>query len=276
MGALLGLLAAICYGGSDFAGGVGGRRASSSAVAIMAQPFGLLAGVLAVLLTQPPSPTAAVIGWGVVSGIGNGVGALALYRGFTIGQISVVAPLSAVLAAALPAGVGLAGGDQVTALQACGLLLALPAIALVTREPGAGRFTRAGILEGVVAGIGFALLFIALDRAGTDSGAWPTVPAEVAAVVCVVALGLASGDATGTWRAAWWPAVITGVLGGLGTLLFLAATGAGELAIVAVLTSLYPAVTIVLARGFLDERWSGAQQVGLAVCGCAIVLIGLG
>lgn len=277
MGILLGLLAAVAYGASDFAAGVGGRRSSSAAVAIISQPIGLLAAVVAVLVLQPASPTAGALVWGAVSGLGGGVGTLALYRGLTVGRMSVVAPLSAVLTAAIPAVVGISSGDSLSPLRLAGLALALPAIALVSRqapEPSGGRGL--GVVEGLVAGLGFALLFIGLARAGTDSGAWPLVPGQAIAVATVVAIGLAAGRPGGTWRAAVRPAALTGVLGGIANLSYLAATGEGQLSVVAVVTALYPAVTIVLARGMLHERWAPVQSAGLVLSALAVACISVG
>jgi uncharacterized membrane protein len=274
---LLGLLAAVCYGVSDFAAGVGGRRADPDAVAIMSQPIGLLAAIVAVVAFQPSAPTLGALLWGALAGCGSGIGTLALYRGLTVGRMSVVAPLSAVLAAALPAVVGIATGDSLSALRFAGLVLALPAIALVSRQVGGkADSVRSGIPEGLVAGAGFALLFIALARAGTHSGAWPLVPAQALAVLTVVLAGLRFGEPRGSWRAAALPAVITGVLGGSANLAYLASTGVGQLSVVAVLTSLYPAFTIVLARLLLHEHWGRLQVVGLCFAGVAVSLISVG
>lgn len=273
MGVVLGLLAALCYGASDFAAGAGGRRASSEAVAIMSQPFGLAAAIVAVVLLDAHSPATSALIWGAVAGLGSGVGTLALYRGLTVGRMSVVAPLSAVLTAALPAVVGIATGDTLSPLRVAGLGLALPAIALVSRQASDVGVRASGITEGLVAGAGFAVLFIGLARAGTHSGAWPLVPGQAMAVATVVTIGLLSGSTGGTWRAAWWPAVLTGVGGGTANLFYLAATGYGQLSVVAVVTALYPVVTIVLARTLLDERWTRVQTVGLMLAALAIGLI---
>ncbi len=277
MGITLGLLAALCYGASDFIGGVGGRRSSSEAVAILSQPIALLAAVIAVVLFGRNGPAFATLGWGALSGLGSGVGTIALYRGLTVGRMSVVAPVSAVLAAALPAAVGLGTGDRLSALRLCGLALALPGIALVSRQPLSGeRPGRTGVAEALVAGVGFALLFIGLARAGTGSGAWPLVAGQVVAVGTVLLLGLGLGSSRGKWRAAAGPAVVTGILGGLATLLYLAATGRGDLSVVAVLTSLYPAVTILLARLLLREQWARIQLAGLGLSAVAVGLISVG
>lgn len=277
MAILLGLLAALAYGASDFIGGVGGRRASSETVAIMSQPIALLAAVVALIVFGGDRPTAGALAWGAASGFGSGVGTIALYRGLAIGRMSVVAPVSAVLAAAIPAVVGLATGDSLSALRLSGLALALPGIALVSRQSSSEREpARSGVREASVAGAGFALLFIGLSQAGTASGAWPLVPGQAVAVVTVLVLGLTIGTAAGTWRPALWPALLTGILGGLATLLYLAAAGRGELSVVAVLTSLYPAITIVLARLLLHESWGRIQVAGLGVSAVAVVLISVG
>jgi uncharacterized membrane protein len=277
VGVVLGLLAAVCYGVSDFAAGVGGRRASSEAVAILSQPIGLLSALVAVVVMSPDAPTSSALLWGAASGVGSGVGTLALYRGLTVGRMSVVAPLSAVLAAALPAVVGIATGDSLSPLRFSGLILALPGIALVSRQvSGPEVATHSGVAEGLLAGLGFAVLFIALARAGTSNGAWPLVPAQGLAVVTVIIAGLALGSPGGTWGRAWAPAVVTGVLGGGANIAYLASTGAGQLSVVAVLTSLYPAVTILLARGLLHEHWGRAQVVGLCLSAVAVGLISVG
>lgn len=277
MGIALGLLAALCYGFSDFAGGLGGRRASAAAVAILAQPIALLAAIAAVIFLGGGSPSASSLAWGAVGGLGNGIGTISLYRGLTVGRMSVVAPLSAVLAAAIPAGVGLLTGDALSALRLVGLTLAIPGIALVSRPPAAKeQAASSGAVDGAVAGLGFALLFIALARAGTSSGAWPLVPGQLVSVATVVVLGLTLAKPVHSWRAATAPGLVTGVLGGLATLLYLAATGRGDLSVVAVLTSLYPAITILLARLVLHERWARLQIAGLGVSAVAVVLISAG
>lgn len=179
--------------------------------------------------------------------------------------MSVVAPLSAVLSAALPALAGLLLGEHLKALAWTGIALALPAVALVSWQP-AGRqgSRRAGIVTGLVAGAGFALLFIALDRAGASAGAWPLLPGQAVAVVIVLTWAAPAGNRPDkkAWSQAWRIGLAAGILGGIANLLYLAATGAGQLAIVAVVTALYPAVTIVLARLTLQERWSRLQVIG--------------
>jgi drug/metabolite transporter (DMT)-like permease len=280
MGIVLALLSALCFGSSDFAAGVGGRRSDPSAVTAIAQPFGLIAAAVAVMALSARSPTAHALWWGALSGIGSGVGTISLYRGLAVARMSVVAPLSAVLSAALPALAGLLLGEHLAALAWAGIAIALPAVALVSLRPGDGQGSRrAGIVTGVVAGAGFALLFIALDRAGTSAGAWPLVPGQAVAAVMVLAWAAVPARNRPT-RKAWSKAsqigVAAGVLSGIANLLYLAATGAGQLAVVAVVTALYPAVTVLLARLTLHERWSRLQIIGLAAAAVAVAAISIG
>lgn len=251
---------------------------------LISQPFGLLAAAVALGLFPGNGPSGAALGWGAVSGVGSGIGTIVLYQGLAVGRISVVAPVSAVVTAVLPAVVGLVLGERLSAAALVGLVLAVPATALVSWQRGGGGDggdggdRKAGLMAGLVAGAGFAVLFIALDRAGTDSGAWPLLPGQAVAVLVIVplALRLRRRDTDASWRRAAWPGVLAGLLGGTANLLFLAATGAGKLAVVAVLTALYPAVTILLARVVLGEAWSRVQAAGLLAAGAAIALISTG
>lgn len=278
VGALLGLLAAVAYGTSDFAAGVASRRFAAGPVTAAAQVLGLLTAGLAVLLFPGAGPTAAALGWGAASGLGSAVGTFALYHGLAVGRMSVVATLSAVLSAVIPAVVGLALGDHLSTVALAGICVAIPAIGLVAWQSGAdtARAARAGLAHGALAGLGFALLFIALDRAGTHSGAWPLIPGQALAVLLIAPFAWRGFRAGRPWRPAAAPAVIGGVLGGTANLLFLAASGQGELTVVAVLTAMYPAVTILLARAFLAERWTRLQAVGLLTACVAIALVSAG
>ncbi|HEX6525335.1 MAG TPA: DMT family transporter [Streptosporangiaceae bacterium] len=276
MGVLLGLLAALCYGSSDFTAGIGGRRSDPGAVTVIAQPLGLIAAAVALLIFPAHAPSAGALWWGALSGVGSGVGTVALYRGLAVAQMSVVAPLSAVLSAALPALTGVLLGNRLAPLAWAGIATAFPAVALVS-IPAVGGYgsRRAGVVTGTVAGAGFALLFIALDRAGTSAGAWPLLPGQaVAAMVVLAWISPASQRPDPkAWPRAWPAGAAAGLTGGVANLLYLAATGAGQLAVVAVVTALYPAVTVLLARIGLHERWSRLQIIGLAASVAAVAAI---
>jgi drug/metabolite transporter (DMT)-like permease len=280
VGVLLGLCAALAYGASDFAAGVGSRRLAAGPVTVLVQAFALAVGVVGVLFVGGGGPDPASLGWGALAGVGSGVGTLVLYRGMTLGAMSPVATSSAVLAAVVPAVVGVLTGDALSTAATAGIVLAVPAIGLVSWQaeeaPGTPQAAaRSGLAHGVVAGMGFALLFVALDRAGSGAGAWPFLSSSVVALLVVLPFARGSGSPR-TWRSVLVPAGLGGILGAAANLLFLGGVGVGQLAVVAVLTSLYPGVTVLLARVLLAERWTRMQAVGLLAAAGAVVLISAG
>lgn len=281
MAVLLALLSAVSYGASDFFGGIGGRRGDPYVVALVAQVLAVCVAGLAVIGLGARSPSAGALAWGALAGIGSALGTIALYSGFASGQMSVVAPLSGVLTAAIPAVVGLLLGEHLGAVTLAGIALAVPAVILVSLNPEGGRggqVRSAGVVEGLLAGLGFALILIALDRAGSHFGAWPLIPCDGLATVVtglVIVLPL-HRHRLGHWRPSLPPAVLAGVLGGASTVLYLFAAGKGQLSVVAVLTALYPASTVVLARLALHEEWSRLQATGLVAAVAAVAMISLG
>jgi drug/metabolite transporter (DMT)-like permease len=279
MAALLALLAALGYGASDFGAGVASRRFAAAPVATATQLVGLSTTAIAIAFYGGTGPTVHALGWGALAGLGSGFGTFSLYQGLAVGRMSVVATVSAVLAAVLPAAVSLGLGQHLTTTTAIGIGIAIPAIGLVAFQAPSTDHARSGasLRYGLQSGLGFALLFIALDRAGTHAGAWPVLPAQVISVLLIAPFALGDLRSTGRPPAeVVWLALGAGVLGGTANLLFLAATGRGTLAVASVLTSLYPAVTILLARAILHERWSRWQAVGLLTAAAAIVLVSIG
>jgi uncharacterized membrane protein len=277
---LLALASAVGYGGSDFWAGLAARRTSVIRVTILTEAAA--AGVLALVLpwTGLHQPSLVSLGWGAAGGTGGALGALALYMGFRRAAFSVAAPLSAVGAAGFSVLAGLLLGEQPGALALTGIALALPAIIGVSVSPAAppdrpgaaGRHAQ-GVIWGLLAGACFAVLFIALNRAGSRGGLWPVAAGQGAALVVVGGIGAVTRDlhlpAPGSRRLA----VLTGVAGGGGTILYFLATQAGLLAVTAVLTSLYPAVTIVLARLLLGERLTVVRLAGLGLAAASVGLI---
>ncbi len=277
MPVFFGLLSAVTYGTGDFFAGLAGKRVPPIVVTLAVQALGLLAAALAVLLFGGVGPRAGALLWGAAAGVGSAGGTFALYNGLATGRMSVVATLSGLLTAVIPVLVGLAGGDGLSALAAIGIVVAVPAIALVSWSPEAGEDgSSSGAVWGILAGIGFALLFVALDHAGTRSGAWPLVAGEGMAVLLVAPFALAA--LPGTSFPAPAPALMlaSGVFSAAANLAFLAATHEGELAVVAILSALYPGVTVVLARFVLGERWSRVQAGGLVAAFAAAVLVSAG
>ena len=289
MSVLLGLLAAATYGSSDFLAGLASRRLPPIVVTAGAQAICLLVGLIAVLFYPGDGVGGPVLLWGAASGLGSAGGTFALYRGLGGGEMSVVATLSGLLTAVIPVIVGLATGDSLSALAAIGIVAAIPAIGLVSWQTGgASGAAGSGAIWGILAGLGFGLLFVGYDRAGSDAGAWPLVVAEATATLLTIGpalLALRRVRGAGARGLEREPAMerrsltqllVAGLLAGAANLSFIVATHNGELAIVAVLTALYPGFTVILARIVLGERWSGTQKVGLATALLATVLVSLG
>jgi drug/metabolite transporter (DMT)-like permease len=273
------LLSAFAYGIGDFIGGVGGRR-SDLAWLIVADQVVALLGAVAGALILGGTLTPQVWVWGAVSGVGSGIGTVCLLRGLAAGRMTIVAPLSAVITAALPAVVGLFSGDRLTWPGWLGIALALPAVALASWSGAGSGFRMTDVGAGLIAGAGFGLMFVALDRAGgTEAGAWPLLPGQLVALLVVLAA--AAPSVVGRRRprrpvmigaAVRWGGA-AGLLGACANLLFLLSAGTGQLTVAAVLTALYPVVTVVLAVLVLKERLGYGQRAGLLTAAAAVVLI---
>jgi len=276
MGIVLGLLAALLYGGSDFGGGLLSRRLGSLPVTIVGSAGAVLLVWPALLLAPGPAPSMRAIVWGLAAGLGGGTGTLVLYRGLARGQMSVVGPVSAVGAAVLPVLVGVALGERPGPVTIIGVVVALPAIALVATSGTAARgMLRTALIDGLVAGVAFGVLFVGLAQAGRGAGLWPVASEQTSTLLVVLALAVKSRAPLRMGiRAAGLP-FLAGAAGMAATVAYFYATHYSMLATVAVIVSLYPGVTVLLARLILHERFSSAQRAGLGLCTLAIVAIAL-
>ncbi|MCR2808260.1 MULTISPECIES: DMT family transporter [unclassified Microbacterium] len=277
IGILLAMGSAVAYGASDFIGGVGSRRYSSWQVVLVGQSAGALV-MLAGGLTLPGNPVALDFVWAVVAGVGSATGSIFLYRGLARGRMGLVAPVSAVGAATLPVLAGVAFGERPGWLAWIGMLAALPGIWLVSRRTDTDRPTnvRGGLIDGIVAGVGFGVLFIALAQISEHAGLLPLAANQLIGALLTVLTAAGLGQ---VWRPTsgvlgWGTAA--GVLGAAGTLAFMIATEATTLGIAAVLASLYPAVTVLLAAGVLRERVAVTQGAGIGICTLAVAAMALG
>ena len=276
MAILLSLLAAASYGLADFVGGVTSKRVSPWSVALVAQLGGATLVFLLTLVVSG-SPTGADLAWSAVAGLGNGFGTAFLYRGLSAGRMGVVAPVSGVGAALVPVAVGVLTGERPAALVWLGIALALPGIWLVAREPatGPGRLG-AGLTDGVLAGLGFGLLFAALAQIPSEAGFLPLALNQVVAGAVIVVVALVLGTPWVPREPRALGGVVSGALGALATGAFLVATHSGYLTVTAVIASLYPAVTVMLAAFVLREHVHRAQALGLGLCAVAVSLVAAG
>ncbi len=301
---LLALAAAVGYGSSDFAAGMAARRASVIRVALMTEAVCVIVAGLVLPLTGAGQPDVRAVAWGMASGLAGVSGALMLYLGFRHAAFSVAGPLSAVAAAGFSVLAGLLLGERPTALALTGIALALPAIVGVSasarasaraQAPGsaqawgsaesgtpghpagaARRRAPTGVGYGLAAGVCFALLFIGLNQAGSGSGLWPVFSGQVTALAAVACLAAFTGDLRLPEARGGWLAATAGLTGGPGTIFYFLATHHGLLAVAAVLSSLYPAVTIMLARLLVGERLTAVRLAGLCLAAASVALIAVG
>jgi drug/metabolite transporter (DMT)-like permease len=277
VGVLLGVASALVYGAADFLGGLASRRSSPYSVVVWSQFAGLIVLLAAVAILGDPVPSKVVLGWGVLGGIGGGGGVVLLYRGLSVGRMSVVAPTASVGGASLPVLVGIVLGERPSPLALLGVVVALAAIVLVSSSSVVSEEHRIhrvppGLFPAIGAGVGFALFFVSLDNVPDTAGLWPLLAARVSIMVAAVA-GVAMRTTLRPARADVGGIVACGIADMLANLLYLLASRRGLLSIVAVLVSLYPASTVLLARVVLHERLSGAQVVGLVAAAVGVGLI---
>ena len=284
MAVVLALVSAGAYGLSDFLGGIFSRRTSPWPISVVGQTSSTICtAVLAVFVGGTVAPSDWL--WGAAAGIGGGVGTAFLYRGFAAGRMSVVAPVSALGSAIVPVVVGLVTGERPTVLVWLGIVCALPAIHLISRVEGqpaapeppvdsddASSVDR-GVLDGVLAGLGFGSMFAMLAQVGGDAGLYPLTLTQLMSVVSVIAVAA-------VLRKAWvprdryaWRALTMGPLGAAATGAFLYATHSGMLTVVSVVAALYPALTVLLATLLLREHIHRAQAIGLALAALAVSLV---
>lgn len=278
-----------------------------------------LAGLVVLLVVLVPvaggGPSAAALGWGGAAGGAIAVGLVVYFRGLARARMGIVTPITAVVTAALPVGVGLLGGERPSAVALAGVLIAMGAVGAVSLAPsrpgppgplasasttaavsaapapvpqagaagapvraggtGVGR-APAGVVEALAAGGGFGLFFVCMDRVGAGAAVWPLVAANVTSLVVLAATAVVTRLAWRATRAAL-PAIVTsGVCSTAASLAFVVAVRQGLLSLVSVLASLSPAVTVALARMLMDERLSRVQLVGLAAAVAGVGLIGAG
>lgn len=279
MAILLGLAAALTYGAGDFVGGLVTRRAPLFTVVLLSQVAGTALLVAAVPFFVDSGPTASALAWGAASGAAGATGVLFLYKGLAAGRMSVVAPITSVEAAVVPVVWGLASGERPPLLALAGVVVALVAVLLVAGfEPGRATAQRGGrlapgVLEAVIAGVAFGLFFVLLDGAGDDTSLWPLVGGRTASLTVLTILVIVRRERIAAPGGTLVPIVTAGVLDVAANLLYLLSTREGLLSIVAVLTSLYPASTILLARIVLGERMGRLQVAGLALAVAGVVMM---
>jgi len=272
LAATFALSAAAAWGSGDFTGGVAARRVGPFHTVLLSYGVGLLALVLVALARLEPFPPVTDLGWGGLAGVSGMVGLGFLLRGFAGARMGIVASVSGVLATAMPVFFAALTEGLPRGSQLLGFGLALASIWLLSRPDRLGARTR-GIGVGVLAGVGFGGFFIALDQVGERALFWPLVAGRLASCALMIALTLSTRRPIIPPAAPLGLLALAGILDVAGNLFFLLAIQRGRLDVAAVLGSLYPAVTAILARLVTHEHLARLQVLGVATAVLAIALI---
>jgi drug/metabolite transporter (DMT)-like permease len=303
---VLALGAAVSFGGSDYVGGRVSREAGQAvSVALSAEVIKAVLVISVVPFVSSQTPSGPSLAWAAVAGVSDGAGTMTLYLGLRYTTFSAASSVSAVSAAACSVLAGYLLGERPGLLSLTGMALTLPAIAgvsvgahqMTARRPQVSEPTPAtvivtdgrdlaedsrrnatgrtglGVGLGLIAGVAFGLSLIGLNRAGSRTDLWPIGVAELAAVVTIAGTAAATGrlglPPHGTRRLS----ALTGVLGTAGLFSYFLATHRGLLAVTVVIYSLYPAVTILLARVLSHERLTMVAIAGLGLAAASVGLI---
>jgi len=279
MAIMFALGAAAFYGSSDFVGGLAARRATALSVSLGAQFVGMVVLVLALPFLSHADPTQADLLLGAAAGVFGGLGVAVVYRALAQGPMSVVAPTTALSASAVPVLAGLLLGDRPGLSALVGIVVSFVAVLLITRErrtEGAVPANTAirALLPALGGGAIFGLFFVCLHQTSAGAGMWPLLAARLVSVPVLAVLVVSRRAPLGLRGAGMLGAVaVSGALDMAANVLYLLAARHGMLAVVAAITGLYPASTIVLAQTRLGERMAPVQLMGLGVAALAAVMV---
>lgn len=277
MAALLALVSSLSWGVADFMGGLAARRVGPIQVLAVSYPAGAVLLTLLAMFVIPGTLSVEVLPYAVAAGL---IGALAiglLYAALTRGQMGVVSPLTAVMSGAVPVAVGLARGETLPGLAVAGIALAVVAVFMVSKESGHHERTPlSAIVLALSSGGAIGLYLTAIGLAPQDSGVWAaTVGRWVSTVVMLIAVLIVAGKVVSAGYP-WLLVIGSGILDASANGIFQLASQRGLLSVVAVIGSLYPAATVVLARVILKERLNGIQIGGVLLALSAAAMLSLG
>jgi drug/metabolite transporter (DMT)-like permease len=269
---VFGLASAIAWGAGDFGGGWTGRRASVYGIALVVDAIGAAIMFAVAVATGEPLPLPTTVLLAAIAGVFAVAGIVGLYQGLAIGRMGVVAPVTGLIAAALPVTVGFARLGLPSGEVLLGIAAALVAVILVSRtsDPG-GR--PSGIRYALVGGVGLGVFNVAIAAFPEQRVAWPLVVVKVASLAAIAIVTVVARRPWRMPRAILPAAVAVAVLDLGGNAFYVLATQAGRVDVAATLSSLYPVTTVVLAVAILREHVSRTHLVGIVIAGAAIVLI---
>ena len=273
---VFGLASAASWGAGDFSGGLASKRNDVYVVIVVSQIFGVVLLTALALLWREATPAAEHLLYGALAGLSGALGLVALDRGLATGHMGVVAPLTAVVAAALPVLFGIFRSGLPGNQQLLGFAFAFAGIWTISRNGSGANVAPLALALPLLAGAGFGLFFILIDQVSEHAVYWPLVAARLASMAILTLIIARRRVAVA--QSAQPPLnlrllALTGILEAGGNIFFALASASGRLDIAAMLASLYPATTVFLAWVVLNERLSQRQWLGIAVTLAAIILI---
>jgi len=275
LSSIVGLAAALSWGGSDFAGGLSSKRTSVWWVVLLSQTAGILFLTVIAFVLDKGLPAPRELMLGALAGFIGEFGLIMLYQGLATGRMGVVAPLSAILSALLPVCVGMLNAGLPVATQLAGIGLALPAVWLVSSGSEHGRAKKRELLLGLGAGLAFGVYFILIAQFSHRAVYWPLTAARLSSLLVMSFLVILLRPSPRPTTQGLPLIAAAGILDSTGNIFFALATRTSRLDVAAILSSLYPAVTILLAYFILKERLVFQQWVGVGMALTAIFLISM-
>jgi drug/metabolite transporter (DMT)-like permease len=273
---VLGLISAIAWGTGDFGGGLLSRRAPLLAVVGVTQAVGIVGALVLAISLGEPFPSPPDIGLSIGAGLCGMAGITMLYRGLAVGRMGVVAPVTGVIGAVIPVVVGFAFQGAPQPIVIAGIVTALVSVVLVTRAPGHQAGHPSGIAWALGAGLAIGGFNLFIASFSGEAALGPLVIVRLVQAILMALIIVA-------WRQPWRMGrdvvgrlVVIGLLDMAGNAAFIVATQTGMLAVAAVLSSLYPVMTVVLAIAILHERLTRSHVLGIALTVAAIAMIGIG
>jgi drug/metabolite transporter (DMT)-like permease len=279
MALVLAGFSALLYGIADFCGGFAAGRSRLLSVLALSQCFGLTVALAALACMGRGLPARGDLLWGFLAGLTGALGLFMLYGGIARSIVAIVSPTSALVGAIIPVAFGVLLGERPSPCAMVGSALCLPAILMLTWEGGAecngGKSVRTALGYGLLAGLGFGAFFTALSRCSAQAGLWPLVAARVASISAAAIAMICTRERFQIRREGVAVSLLAGAADMGANILFLLASQTGLLSLVAIVTSLFPAPTVILARIFLKQRIPPVRLAGflLALTGVGLISI---
>jgi len=278
MSVILAGLSALFYGVADFAGGFASRKSALSSVLAFSQFSGALLALVFILATGQALPSTRDLAFSFAAGLAGLVGLFTLYRGISKSIVAIVSPLAALVSAAVPVAFGLIRGERPSSLALAGAALCLPAIFLLSWQKSGSADAmklKSAVAHGLIAGLGFGFFFIAISLTDSNSGLWPVFCARLLSLALVVGSLLVSRQKLSLARESLPWTIGAGIADMSANIFFLLASRSGLLSLVSVVSSLFPAPTVILARVLLRESIPPIRVAGLVLAIAGVALMSL-